>query len=225
MTATSARPRAVIIALALVTVTFIVSGAFLGEVFGSSGDSDQTFVAHYASSRNRGGDIAGAALLIVAGAAFLVFVAAMRRMLEPVESLAVDLFSQTGLAVAVLLTLAGSLFITTPFSIAFGGVFDDTGQFAGGHAAVLPQAATFIMAFAAMPMAAFVIVLLTIANRKRMLFPRWHAVLGWVCSALLLLAISGVAGLALPVWTAATAIALWRRGDVGLGLDAARLAE
>ena len=64
--------KAAVVALALITLTFGVGGALLGEVFGSSGDSDQTFIDHFASSRNRGIDIAGSALLIAAGVAFLV---------------------------------------------------------------------------------------------------------------------------------------------------------
>ena len=150
--------RAAIVALALVTIAFGLGGALLGEVFSSSGDSDQTFIEHYSSSGNRTGDIAGSALLILAGAAMLVSVAAVRRLLAPLNSLASDLFSISGLTAAVLLMVAGTLFLTTPFSISFGGAYDDVGQFAGGHAAVLPQAATFIVAFAGMPMAAFAIV-------------------------------------------------------------------
>lgn len=210
--------KAAIVGLALVTIAFAAGGTLLGEVFGSSGDSDQTFIQHYSSPGNRIGDMVGSALLIVAGAAILVSVVAVRRLLAPVNSLSTDLFSSSGLTAAVLLMVAGALFLTTPFSISFGGVFDDDGQFAGGHAAVLPQAATFLVAFAAMPMAAFAIVSLGFANRACKLFPHWHTVLGLVCSALLLLALSGVAGFALPIWTAATAVALWR-GRRHLPLD------
>ena len=202
--------RAAVAALAVLTLAFLAGGALLGEVFGSSGDSDQTFIDHYASSQNRGLDIAGSALLIVSGGAFLVFVAAMRRLLKPVDSLTADLFSLSGAVVAILLMVAGTLFLTTPFSISFGGAYDDKGQFGGGHAAVLPQAGTFMVAFAAMPLAAFVVVLLNLANRRVALFPRWHTVLAWACATLLLLSLTGGALVALPTWSAATAVALWR---------------
>jgi hypothetical protein len=202
--------KAAVVALVLITLTFGIGGALLGEVFGSSGDSDQTFIDHVASSRNRGIDIAGSALLIAAGVAFLVLVAAMRRLLAPADLLAGDLFVVLGFAVSVLLIIGGTLFLTTPFSITFGGAFSDDGQFDGGHAAVLPQAATFLVAFGAMPTAAFAIVSLNLANRGRTLFPRWHTVVGWVCAFLLLLSLLGVGMLALPVWCAATAVALGR---------------
>ena len=205
-TTTTTDRRAAIVALAVFTLTFALGGMLLGEVFGSSGDSDQTFIDHYASSRNRGGDMAGSALLILSGAALLVFVTAMRRLLASLDSLARDLFSQVGFAASMVLIVAATLFLTTPLSISFGGLFDDTEQFAGTHASVLPQA----VAFAAMPLAAFAVVLVTIAARSRQMFPRWHTVLTWVCAALLLLAVSGVAGFVLPVWSAATAVALWR---------------
>ena len=38
--------RVAIVAFALVTIAFALGGALLGEVFGSSGDSDQTFIEH-----------------------------------------------------------------------------------------------------------------------------------------------------------------------------------
>ncbi len=203
--------KAAVVALAVITLTFLVGGALLGEVFGSSGDRDQTFIDHYASSQNRGVDIAGSGLLIVAGVALVVFVAAMRRLLAPVDSLAGDLFVFFGFASSVLLMLGGTLFLTTPFSITFGRAFSDDGQFAGGHAAVLPQAATFLLAFGAMPIVAFAVVSLNLVNRGRTLFPRWHTVVGWVCAPLLLLlSLSGGALVALPVWSAATAVALGR---------------
>ena len=202
--------RAAVAALAVLTLAFLAGGALLGEVFGSSGDSDQTFIDRYGSSQNRVFDIAGSALLIVSGGALLVFVAAMRRLLKPVDSLTADLFSLSGAVVAILLMVAGTLFLTTPFSISFGGAYDDKGQFGGGHAAVLPQAGTFMVAFAAMPLAAFVVVLLNLANRRVALFPRWHTALAWACATLLLLSLTGGALVALPTWSAATAVALWR---------------
>lgn len=189
-------------------VLFVAAGVFLGEILGALGDPDPVFVEHYASGENRTGDIIGCSLLILAGALFLVFVAAMRQNLGT-GGLASDLFTLAGVAFVALWLVASGLLIATPLAISFGEGFGDSGQFDGGHASVLPQAGIVVLLVCALPMAALAIGSLTAASPTAVL-PRWHGWLSLLCAVGLLFAFSYMTMPAMPLWCAATGIALWR---------------
>jgi hypothetical protein len=190
-------------------VLFVAGGVFLGDILGALGDADGVFVEHYATGTNRTGDIVGCSLLVVAGAAFLVFVAAMRRVLAD-GGLALDVFSMAGMAFVVLWLVAVGLLMTTPLSISFGGAFSDTGQFGGGHSAALPQAGTIVLLVCALPMAGLAIGALAVAARSGRGLPSWHVWLSYVCANALVFAFSYMTLIAMPVWCTATAVAMWR---------------
>ncbi len=197
-------------AITVFSAALIASGVLLGDAFGALGDSDYAFVEHYASPGRRAGDIAGGVAMIVAGGAFLVFVPALRAALGR-GGVALDVFSQAGAAFAVLLVVGATMFVTTPLALSFGGLFDDTGQFDGGHKSVLPQAATVLVLVAAFPVGSLSVAMLAIASQRGDVLPKWHMRLGLVCAAVMPLAFFFVPILALPLWSCATAIALFRR--------------
>lgn len=205
--------RIAALTIAVFSATFVAALMLLGDASGALGDSDPTFIDHYASASRRTGDIAGGVALVVAGASFLVFVALARATFNR-ESLALGVFSQAGTAFAVLLIVAAALFITTPLSMSFGGLFDDTGQFGGVHASVLPQAATVLVLVAAYPVGALAIAAVAVASRTGNVLPRWHRWVGYACAAVMPVAFFFVPIIALPIWSVATAIALWRRATL-----------
>lgn len=202
--------RIAALAIGVFSVAFVSSFVLLGTASGTLGDSDQTLVEHYASAGQRARDIAGGAALVVAGVALLVFVPAVRAAFRG-GGLAADVFSQAGAAFAVLLVVAAALFMATPVSISFGGLFDDTGQFGGGHAGVLPQAATVLLLAAAYPVGALAVGAMALASRAGDVLPGWHRWLGYACASVMPVAFFFFPILALPIWSVATAIALWRR--------------
>ncbi len=207
--------RVAALAIGLFSLAFVAGGMLLGETLGTLGDHDPTFVEHYASAGRRAADIAGGAALIVAGASFLVFAAALRAS-NGRGGLALDVFSHAGVAFSVLLVVAAALFMATPVSMSFGRLFDDTGQFAGGHISVLPQAATVLLLAAAYPIGALAVGALAIASRQNDLLPTWHQRLGFVCAAVMPLAFFFLPILALPIWSVVTTLALWRRAPTEL---------
>jgi len=180
----------------------------LGEILGTLGDPDYAFTDHYASGSRRAGDIAGGASLVVAAIALVIFGAAVRSSL--VDGISADVAGQTIGGAALVMAVVGGLFATTPISMSYGGLFDDAGQFDGGHAAVLPQAATVVLLVVVYPIAAVGVAAIALAARPARIFPRWHFQLSMACAALMPLAFFFLPILALPIWTGATAVALWR---------------
>lgn len=202
--------RTAAIALGLFSAAFVAGGILLGDASGMLGDSDATFIEHHASASRRAGDIAGGAAMILAGGAFLVFVAALRLAFDR-GGLAISISTQAGTAFSILLIVAAGMFMTTPLSMSFGSLFSDTDQFAGGHAAVLTQAATVMVLTAAYPVAALAVGALALASRDAGVLPTWQVRLALVCAAVMPLAFFFFPIPALPIWSSCTAIALWRR--------------
>jgi hypothetical protein len=198
--------RIAALAMTAFALGLVAGGMLLGEAFGALGDDDHVFVEHYASGSRRVGDIIGGALHIAAGAAFLVFTAAMRRACAP--GLAADVFVIAGSAFGILLIVSAALFAATPLSMSFGRMFDDRAQFDGFHAAVLPQAGTAVFLLGALPVAALAIGSLAPGAREEL--PRWHRSVSFTCAAVLPFAFLYFPMLALPLWAGATAVALWR---------------
>jgi hypothetical protein len=188
---------------------FVAGSVVLGEIAGALGDPDPVFAEHYASGENRAGDIIGCSILVVASALFLVFVAAMRQDLHG-GGIASDLFTLGGVAFVALWLVAVGLLMATPLAIIFGQGFDDTGQFDGGHASVLPQAGMVVLLVCALPMAALTIGSLAAASRSADVLPRWHGWVSLLCAVGLLFAFSYMTMPAMPLWCAATGIALLR---------------
>jgi hypothetical protein len=104
--------------------------------------------------------------------------------------------------------------MATPLAISFGQMFDDTGQFAGGHAAVLPQAATVMLIVPCMVTLALAIAALSFAARESATLPRWHTWVSALCAVALVFSVFFMPLFALPVWSAATVVALWRTPKV-----------
>lgn len=200
--------RVAALAAGAFTVAFIAGGVLLGEAFGALGDPDRVFVDHYESRTGRIGDIVGASLLIVAAMALLVFAIAWRASIA--QSLAAAIGGQALGGAALLLAVAGALLISTPFSMTFGRIFGDTGQFEGAHAAVLPQAGTVVILVAVYPLAALGIVAMAIAAREQRRFAAWHDAYTLATAAVMLLAFLFLPLLAFPLWTLVTAAMLWR---------------
>lgn len=194
----------------LFALSITASPLLLGEIAGALGDQDATFAEHYASPGNRARDIAGSVALIVSGAALVVVTVAIRRSISATGAVAADVFAAAAVIAAALLIVAGSLLMTTPASMSFGRLFDDTAQFADGNVAVLPQAGTLLVLVAAYPLMALAIGAFAAASRTLQGWPRWHRTIGWCCAAVMPLAFFFLPLIALPIWAFATAFALWR---------------
>jgi hypothetical protein len=208
LTGHSTESRVAAAAAAAFTAAFVVGSVALGDVVGALGDRDAVFVDHYASGARRAADIAGGSALIVSGLALVVLGAAVRRMFA--EALAAGVAAQALTASGAIVAVGGGLFAATPLSMSFGDLFDDSGQFAGGHAAVLPQAATVVVLMAAYPLAALAAAALAIAARAANALPAWHFWVSIACAAAMPVAMLYVPIVALPAWSAATSVALWR---------------
>jgi hypothetical protein len=115
---------------AIFSVLFIGGVVVFGELLGSFGDSDATFERYFASNSNRTGNLVGGALLGGAGLIFLWFLLHLvRRLLRDdgrIEILPLIALTSGLVFVALLLGAAAAL-VTVPFTLVFGGFYDEEG--------------------------------------------------------------------------------------------------
>lgn len=183
----------------------------LGELLGSFADSDETFVAYFATDSNRVGVLIGGLVLALAAVAFLWFVANIRAALEGPGALP-HVVSGAGVAFACLLAAGAAAAVTVPYARIFGGALD-TESILVGSDALLPQLAYVLITVMAMWMAAALILAVSLAARARGLFPRWLVQLGFGAAIFVFLLGPSVMGvLGLPVWALAVAV-FWFRAS------------
>jgi hypothetical protein len=205
-------------------VTFVVGLALVGELAGSVGETDETFVELFSSDSRRLGEIVGSFLLVVAGLAFLYFtrllVVAARR---SDQEAAWEFVGGTGMLAAGGLIVAAVAFLTVPLSINFGNLYGDP-AFGEGQA-VIPQFGFAALTVGAMWPAAVMITTVGLLGS----LPVWLSRVSYVIAVALVVTCFMVSTLfvLLPVWVVLTALALRRgldRSDVPAEREGARLA-
>ena len=118
---------------------FVVGALLVGDLAGSYGDPDAQFVDVHQSDANRARYIAGGYLLSASAVAFVWFIVALtQRLATETNVVIVTIARVSGAIFAALLLSAAASFMTVAGSMAFGDLFDDTGQFESGMSA-LPQ--------------------------------------------------------------------------------------
>lgn len=182
----------------------------LGDLLGSFGDSDETFVVFFASDRNRAGVLLGGVVLALAGLTFLWFLSNLRLSTEGSGPLP-GVVTAAGTAFVVLLLVGTAALVTVPFARIFGEALD-TESILVASEALLPQFGYVLLAVLALWAAAAMILAVTLAGRAHGLFPRWLMRLGFAASVFVFLFGPSVMGLlGVPVWALAVGLH-WLRG-------------
>ena len=184
-------------------VLFLGSSVLLGELVGSFADSDAQFVTLFSDSGNRIGYVAGSALLLLAGLAFVWFAHALS--CETGSRRAPLLI--TGAAAAIGMIVAALAFVTVPLSLLFGSFFTDPGLEAGQ--AVLPQFGYVALSLGGMLPAG---IFIAIAARTPDLLPRWLSIASYPVALL----VASTALLFMPMilfvlWAVAATVTVSRR--------------
>jgi hypothetical protein len=197
-----------VVAGAVFVVTFVIGLALVGELVGSVGETDDTFVEHFSSDSRRLGEIVGSFLLVVAALAFLYFIqvliASARRSDQEVGWAFVR---ATGMLAVGGLIVAAAALLTVPLSINLGNLYGDP-AFGEGQA-VIPQVGYAALTVGAMWPAAVMIATIALLGS----LPVWLSRVSYVIAVLLVVTCFMVGSLfiLLPGWVLLTALAL-RKG-------------
>lgn len=188
---------------ALFVVLFVGSSVLLGELVGSFADSDAQFVTLFSDSGNRVSYVAGSALMLLAGLAFVWFADALSR--DSGSRRAPLLI--TGAAAAIGMIVAALAYATVPLSLLFGSFFGDPGLESGQ--AVLPQLGYVAVSLGGMlPAGIFV----AIAAMTPDLLPRWLSIVSYPVAILVSLTALLFMPFALFVlWVVAATVTVSRR--------------
>ncbi|MGH3474435.1 MAG: hypothetical protein ACRDOT_05905 [Aeromicrobium sp.] len=192
-----ARPGSVFVVL------FVGSAVLLGELVGSFADSDAQFVSLFSDTGNWIAYVAGSALMLLAGPAFVWFAHALSC---ETGSFRAPLLI-TGAAAAVGMIVAALAFATVPLSLLFGSFFSDPGLEFGQ--AVLPQFGYVAISLGGMLPAG---IFIAIAARTPDLLPRWLSIASYPVAVL----VSFTAFLFMPfilfvLWVAMATVTVSRR--------------
>lgn len=191
-------------------VLYVAGLVPLGDLLGSFGDSDATFVAYFAKDSNRIGAVFGGVGLALAGLVFFWFLSNLRLAAEGPGPLP-GVVTAAGTTFVVLMLTGAAALVAVPYARTFGGAFDDEAILVGTEA-LLPQLGYVLLAVLAMSSAAALIVAVTISGRVRAVFPRWLVRLGFAASMFVFLLGPSVIGLlGVPLWALAVGIH-WLRG-------------
>lgn len=183
----------------------------LGELLGSFGDSDETFVVFFASDGNRAGALLGGGVLALAGLTFLWFMGNLRSSVEGPGPLP-GVVTAAGTTFVVLLMVGTAALVTVPFARIFGEALDEESILVASEA-LLPQLGYVLVAVFAMWAAAATILAVTLAARAHGLFPRWLVRLGFAAAVFVFLLGPSVMGLlGVPVWALAVGLHWLRDG-------------
>jgi hypothetical protein len=199
-------------------VLYVAGFLPLGELLGSFGDSDATFVAYFAKDSNRIGALIGGVGLALAGLVFFWFLSNLRLATEGPRPLP-GVVTAAGTTFVVLMLTGAAALVAVPYARTFGGAYDEETILVGTDA-LLPQLGYVLLAVLAMWSAAALMLAVTISGRADNVFPRWLVRLGFAASVFVFLLGPSVMGLlGVPVWTLAVGIH-WLRGGGALGGDA-----
>lgn len=182
----------------------------LGELLGSFGDSDATFVAYFDKSSNRVGALLGGISVALASVAFFWFLSNLRLCIDSAGALP-GVATAAGTTFVTLLLCGAASLMTVPYARIFGGAYDEESVLVAMEA-LLPQLGYVLITVFAMWAAAALILAVTLATRTNGAFPRWLVRLGYIASAFVFLLGPSVMGiLGVPVWVLGVSIH-WLRG-------------
>jgi len=191
-------------------VLYVAGLVPLGELLGSFGDSDATFVAYFAKDSNRIGTVFGGIGLALAGLVFFWFLSNLRLAIEGPGPLP-GVVTAAGTTFVVLLLSGDAALVAVPYARIFGGAYGEDAILVGTEA-LLPQMGYVLLALLAMWSAAAFILAVTISGRAHTVFPRWLVRLGFAASVFVFFLGPSVMGLlGVPVWALAVGIH-WLRG-------------
>lgn len=191
-------------------VLYVAGFLPLGNLLGSFGDHDATFVAYFAEDSNRIGAVIGGVGLALAGLVFFWFLSNLRLAAEGPGPLP-GVVTAAGTTFVVLLLTGTAALVAVPYARTFGGAYGEDAILVGTEA-LLPQLGYVLLAVLAMWSAAALIVAVTISGRAHGGFPRWLVRLGFATSVFVFVFGSSVMGLlGVPVWALAVGIH-WLRG-------------
>jgi hypothetical protein len=192
-------------------VLYVAGFAPLGELLGSFGDPDATFVDYFAKDSNRIGAVLGGVGVALAGLAFLWFLSNLHSSFDRPGPLP-RLVTAAATTFVVLLFAGTAALVTVPYARTFGGAYGDDSVLRSSEA-LLPQLGYVLVAVFAMWTAAVFILATTLAARANGSFSRWLVRLGFVTAVFVFLLGSSVMGLlGVPVWAFAVGIHWLRRG-------------
>ena len=188
---------------ALFVVLFVGSSVLLGELVGSFADSDAQFVTLFSDGGNRVLYVAGSALLLLAGPAFVWFAHALS--CETGSRRTALLIA--GAAAASGMIVSALAYGTVPLSLLFGSFFGDPGLESGQ--AVLPQFGYVALSLGGMlPAGIFIL----IAAMTPDLLPRWLSIVSYPVAVLVSLTALLFMPFALFVlWVVAATVTVSRR--------------
>lgn len=199
----------------LFAVAFGGAGFLLGDLWGSFGDSDDTFSEYYGSTSNRAGSVAGAVLLFVSGLAMLPFIGGLGRRIEAADGGRwVEVLMPLSYVASGVIIGAAAASGTVGASMIMADVFDEANEpFQGGSAAVLPQLGYVLIVFSAWTLAVVLVIsgVLLLRAKAGPAFVGWLAI---VCAAALLLAPAVLPLAVLPLWVLIASVFLFR-SDAG----------
>jgi hypothetical protein len=193
-------------------VLYVAGLVPLGELLGSFGDSDATFVDYFAKDSNLVGAVVGGIGLAVAALTFLWFLSHLRLSVDSTGPLP-GVITAAGTTFVVLLMSGTAALVTVPYARTFGGAFDEESILVGNEA-LLPQLGYVLLAVLAMWAAAALILAVTLAARAHSSFPRWLVRFGFAASVFVFVLGPSVMGvLGVPAWALAVAIHWLRDGS------------
>ena len=194
-------------------VLYVAGFLPLGELLGSFGDSDATFVAYFEKDSNRIGAVFGGIGLGLAGLVFFWFLSNLRLAVAGPGPLP-GVVSAAGTTFVVLMMSGVAALVAVPYARTFGGAYGEDAILVGTEA-LLPQMGYVLLTILAMWSAAALILAVTLSGRSHDAFPRWLARLGFAASAFVFLLGPSVMGvLGVPVWALGVGIHWFRGGDV-----------
>jgi hypothetical protein len=201
-------------------VLYVAGLVPLGELLGSFGDPDATFVAFFDKDSNRIGTLVGGLVLALGALSFLWFLSHLRLATIGPGSLP-SVVTGAGITFVVLLLIGTASLITVPYARTFGGAYGDSSVLVGSDA-VLPQLGYILIAVFGMWAFAALIVAVTVDARRNGTFPRWLVRVGFAAAVFVFLLGSSVMGvLGVPVWALCVAIHWLREARTSRRHDAA----
>lgn len=190
----------------IVFAIMFVIGVILPDL-PSGGDSSATVTAFYADSGNRMVAIVASYILVIAGLAFLVFVANLHRGLRRAEGESGSLATVAlgaGIVFVVMLNSASSAWANVPGGVELGGE-----ELPGAEIPIwFTQLGYGDLLLHAMFAAIAVIVPTSLLALRTGVLPNWLAWTGFGCAAVLLLGVVFIPMIALPIWVIAASVAM-----------------
>lgn len=191
---------------------FTTGGFLLGELLGSFGDPDATFVAYFDTSSNRTGALLGGISLALAGLAFFWFLSNVRLCIDGAGALP-GVVTAAGITFVTLLMCGAAALVTVPYARIFGSAYGGESVLVTGEA-LLPQLGYVLVTVLAMWAAAALMLAVTLAARRNLAFPRWLVRLGYISSVFVFLLGPSVIGiLGVPFWVLAVSVHWLRVGS------------